>query len=328
MTNVLTFIEKNAIKIVLTATLILGVFLGCLYVSTIKRDVCKLGKMLVDVAELQSYTIDQLRDAQSNADATKVTTFKALMIIIEQLEDIAKTQQYIIDQNRDKNASSSKSFKNSGKPTYEEIRSHSVWIEGCSGGKNHDDKLAFPLDEENGMCWGGTGTIIKVTETETYIMTNAHVTGKGQENVKLYVENDATHKLVKAEIVAQHTTVDVAVIKIAAQLPGKKAIPGIATARIQDPVYVVGNPLGVRDVYSEGVVAGYEGVDLLLQMPCIYGNSGSGVFNSSGKLVGVVYALEGYSGFMGIPEVRITHSLVVDSVSIKAFLKDLGLYND
>jgi S1-C subfamily serine protease len=325
MTNLFVYIEKNAIKIVLTAILILGVFLGCLYVSTIKGEIYNLGKNLKDVATTQAYVIDQLRDAQDKTEATTVVTFQALSIIIEQLVDIAKTQQYIIDQNRDKVNGQSVNQKVTNKPTYEEIRSHSVWIEGCSGGADHDDELSFPVGEDGG-CWGGTGVIIKTTSTETYIMTNGHVTGKGQENVKLYVENDATHKLVKAEIVAQHSTVDAAVIKINALLPNKKAIPGIATAHIQDPVYVVGNPLAVRDVYSEGVVAGYEETSMLLQMPCIYGNSGSGVFDQNGKLVGLVYALEQYSGFMGIPEARITHSLVVDSVSIKAFLKDLGLY--
>ena len=325
MTKFLDYIDRNAIKIVLTATLILGIFLGCLYVSTIKSEVCNLGKNLKDVATTQAYVIDQLRDAQDKADATTIVTFKALSIIIEQLVDITKTQSYIIDQLRDKATNSSKFFKNGGKPTYEEIRSHSVWIEGCSGGKDHDNEVSFPVGEEGG-CWGGTGVVIKTTNDSTYILTNNHVSGKDQPDVKLYVENDKTHKLVKAEIIAQHSTVDAAVIKITALLPDKKVITGIATAHIQDAVYVVGNPLGVRDVYAEGVVAGYEGVDLLLQMPCIYGNSGSGVFNSNGKLVGLVYALEGYSGFMGIPEVRITHSLVVDSVSIRTFLKDLGLY--
>jgi hypothetical protein len=63
-------------------------------------------------------------------------------------------------------------------------------------------------------------------------------------------------------------------------------------------------------------------------MPCIYGNSGSGVYNSKGELVGLVYALEVYPGFMGIPEVRITHSLIVDGVFIKSFLTDLGLYSE
>jgi len=314
MTKFLDYLDRNAIKIALTSILILGVFLGCLYVSTIKSDVARLSTKIVALFLEQS----------DNQEEVNQLTFQGLLLIIEQLEDVAKTQQYIIDQNRDK-VEKETGNKSTTKPTYEEIRSHSVWIEGCSGGADHEDEVSFPVGEEGG-CWGGTGVVIKTGYNETYILTNNHVSGKGEKDVKLYVENDKTHKLVKAVIVAQHKTVDAAVIKIYTTLPGKKAITGIATANVQDPVYVVGNPLGVRDVYSEGVVAGYEDTSMLLQMPCIYGNSGSGVFNQEGKLVGLVFALEMYHGFLGIPEARITHSLVVDSVSIRTFLKDLGLY--
>ena len=314
MNKFFDYLDRNAIKIVLTATLILGVFLGGLYISTIKSDVARLSTKMVAL-------FGEQKDSQ---DATTMITFKGLLLIIEQLEDLAKSQQYIIDQNRDK-VEKETGKKSTTKPTYEEIRSHSVWIEGCAGGADHDDEVSFPVGEEGG-CWGGTGVVIKTGYNEIYILTNNHVSGKGEKDVKLYVENDKTHRLVKAEIVAQHRTVDAAVIKIYASLPGKKAITGIATANVQDDVYVVGNPLGVRDVYSEGVVAGYEDTSMLIQMPCIYGNSGSGVFNRDGKLVGLVFALEMYHGFLGIPEARITHSLVVDSVSIRTFLKDLGLY--
>jgi S1-C subfamily serine protease len=314
MTKFLDYLDRNAIKIALISILILGVFIGCLYVSTIKSDVARLSTKIVALFLEQS----------ENQKETTDLTFQGLLLIIEQLEDVAKTQQYIIDQNRDR-VEKETGKKSTTKPTYEEIRSHSVWIEGCSGGADHDDELSFPIGD-NGACWGGTGVVIKTGYNETYILTNNHVSGKGEQDVKIYVENDKTHKLVKAVIVAQHKTVDAAVIKIYATLPGKKAISGIATANVQDPVYVVGNPLGVRDVYSEGVVAGYEDTSMLLQMPCIYGNSGSGVFDQNGKLVGLVYALETYPGWMGIPEARITHSLVVDSISIRTFLKDLGLY--
>jgi S1-C subfamily serine protease len=325
MKKILDYIEQNANKIIFTAILILVMFFVGLFISHLNNEVQNIKRGIVVLANSQTYLIDQNRDAQDKSDVITTITFKALEIIIEQIEDLAKTQQYIIDQNREKIEKETTILNKIEKPTYEEIRSHSVWIEGCSGGKDHDNEVSFPVGE-NGMCWGGTGVVIKVTDTDTYILTNNHVTGKGQKDVKLYVENDKIHKLVKAEIIAQHSTVDAAVIKIKSELPNKKAIPGIATAQIQDPVYVVGNPLAIRDVYTEGIVAGYEGVSMLIQMPCIYGNSGSGVFNQRGQLVGLVFALEMYHGFMGIPEARITHSLVVDSVSIRTFLKDLGLY--
>jgi len=313
MTKILEWLETNAIRIIVTTIVIGLVLCGAMYVNAIRNDISNLTKQISLNAQVEESRFD--------------LSLKVYELILTDLESIITYNQFIIDQNR-ANAQDKKEqhvTQKSTKPSYEEIRSHSVWIEGCSGDKNRDDKVNFPIGED-GMCWGGTGVVLKITDTETYFLTNNHVTGKGEKDVKLYIKNDKTRKLIKAEIVAQHPNVDVAVIKIKGVLPNKVAIPGISTAHIQDPVYVVGNPLGVRDVYSEGVVAGYEDISMLIQMPCIYGNSGSGVFDQNGKLVGLVYALEGYSGFLGIPEVRITHSLVVDSISIQVFLKDLGLY--
>jgi len=210
------------------------------------------------------------------------------------------------------------------KPTYAELKSHSVFIVGCSGDVDVPEKLSnFPIGKEGG-CWAGTGVIIKETNKETYILTNNHITGKGKDDVILFVENG--DKKVQARIIKQHQFVDIAVISVPIKLDEKEEIKKIAVVNIQDPVYLVGNPLRVKNVYSEGVVAGYEGVSMLLQMPCIYGSSGSGVFDKYGNLVGIVFALEVYPGFMGIPTARITHSLIVDSTSIRMFLKDLKLY--
>jgi hypothetical protein len=117
-------------------------------------------------------------------------------------------------------------------------------------------------------------------------------------------------------------------LKVNDKLVHKSAIKGIAEAEIQDPVYIVGNPLSVKFTYTEGVVANFEGIDILIQAPCIYGNSGSAVVNANGELVGLVYALEIYPGFMGIPTARITHTLAVDIRTIKGFLENLGLYNE
>lgn len=312
-----TTIEQNAIKIVLIVIFAWGLFFGGIYVKN----------TVTEIRTLQSQMAESLLEQLDMNTEVASLTFDSLIQIITQLEEVVKNQNYIIDQNRDKIANEEIIKQDLKKPSYEEIKSHSVWIEGCSNNSNRDDEVSYPVNDSS-SCWGGTGVVIKIKNNETYILTNNHVSGKGEKNVKLYVKNDVTDKLIKAEIVAQHTTVDAAVIKIATVLPNKKVIPGIASTQIQDPVYVVGNPLGVRDIYTEGIVAGYEGIDLLIQMPCIYGNSGSGVFNKDGKLVGLVYALEVYPGFMGIPEARITHSLVVDNLSIKMFLKDLGLYNE
>jgi hypothetical protein len=212
------------------------------------------------------------------------------------------------------------------KPSYEDLKSHTVFIIGCSGDIDVSEKLSnFPIGDD-GTCWSGTGVVVKITDDETYLLSNNHVFGKGTDNPIIYVENGESK--VQLELVAYHQYADVAVMKMKGKLEGKTALTKISSVNIQDEVFVVGHPLGVKYVYTTGYMAGYEGISMLLQLPCIYGSSGSGIWDKDGNLVGLVFALETYRGFAGIPEARITHTLAVDSITIKFFLKDLGLYND
>lgn len=81
------------------------------------------------------------------------------------------------------------------------------------------------------------------------------------------------------------------------------AIPGHDIAKIAssvpnrgDGVHIVGHVTGLFWTYIEGVVAGYRsdlymekgGPFLQLSAPVYFGNSGGGVFNNDGELVGIV----------------------------------------
>lgn len=211
------------------------------------------------------------------------------------------------------------------KPSYESLKAHTVIIYGCTGDVDASEKLVFPLGEDSG-CWEGTGVVVKITDKETYVLTNNHVAGKGTEEPILFVKNE--EQKIHATIVKYHRYVDMAIIKIPKKIKDKVAINKISIPEIQEAVYIVGNPLGNNYVYTEGIMAGYVGISYLFQAPCIYGNSGSGIFNANGDLVGLVYALQAYPGWMSIPEAQITYSIAVDSLSIEFFLKDLGLYNE
>lgn len=52
-----------------------------------------------------------------------------------------------------------------------------------------------------------------------------------------------------------------------------------------------GNPLGVQDVYREGYVAAVKGDQLIIDATICKGDSGSGLFNRYGEVVGVVSAM-------------------------------------
>lgn len=314
MTKFGEWIEKNGIKILVTMIIVCAFFLQIVYMSGIKNDISILQKRITTEFTTTNATQDMKFELSLQIYST----------ILETLENILDLNQFIIDQNRareqkvieDKKTEETKKIK----PTYEELKAHTVYIIGCSEKDSEKNNLTYPLATDK-SCWSGTGVIIKITDTETFILTNNHVAGKNVKSVKLYVEN----KTIPAEVVKYHNYVDLAVIKITDKLKDKVAIPGVASVNIQDPVYVVGNPLSVKNVYSEGVMGGYEGISMLIQVPCIYGSSGSGVWDKDGNLVGLVYALEIYPGFLGIPTARITHSLVVDGISIKTFLEDLRL---
>jgi S1-C subfamily serine protease len=310
----------NVTKIILTLMIVLSLFLNIVYMQDINKHLIIFNSKI----NLQLVTLQETQNKSFNLLA------KALVIIMEEVIEIEKSNQYIIDQNREKLNQTSKVIQEnatSQKPSYEELKAHTVFIVGCSNKKLDKNQLTYSIDDE-GMCWAGTGVVVKITDTETYILTNNHVAGKTQKNVTLYVQ-DNNRKFKEAQVVKYHSFVDCAVIKIKQKLEEKTAITKISYGKISESVYIVGHPLGNKYIYTEGVVAGFKDFSLFLQAPCIYGNSGSGVFNSKGELIGLVYALQSYPGLFGIiPRPQITHALAVDSISIKTFLEELGLYND
>ena len=191
-------------------------------------------------------------------------------------------------------------------PSYNYLKSVTVYIRGTSLNKG----------------WAGTGIIVKSRTFNTYILTNAHIVGKGRENVTLYIEDGYKTKL--ATVVKIHDKLDLALIKINERLKGKQPIRGISIrTKPQDKVYLVGHHLGRKYVYGEGVFAGYEGANDIIQIPVLFGNSGSGVFDKNGKLVSLIFAINQ----IGLVDVDCAHGLGIDSLNIWLFLKTAGVYN-
>ena len=191
-------------------------------------------------------------------------------------------------------------------PSYEYLKSITVFLTG-------EEVIA-----ERMRRWAGTGTVVKVDENYTYILTNKHVVGGGREGATIYVDND--HKKIETEIIAVHPMLDLAVVRVEGKLKDKQVVKGFSTAYPQDKLYLVGHHLGRPFIYGEGVFAGYDGMYDLIQVPVLFGNSGTGVCNKDGKLIGVVFAINKV-GF-GVDG---SHGLVIDAVHIKLFLDRLGL---
>lgn len=207
------------------------------------------------------------------------------------------------------------------KPSYDYLSSVTVEIYGVATDVSEESDIRYIIEGENLNCarWMGTGVIIKESEMYTYILTNAHVAGKGQIDVKLGVQNGDS--VTEAKIIKYSEDVDLAVISVKGHIKDKRAILGYSNINPQDKVYLVGHHLGRRYLYGEGVCAGYDGDSLVIQIPTLFGDSGSGIFNQDGLLVGVVFAAS-VTPMGRFPVVDTSHGLAVKIENVRKFIDE------
>ncbi len=148
--------------------------------------------------------------------------------------------------------------------------------------------------EEDGL---GSGVIVS---PDGYILTNNHVV-EGADELKVALSDD---REVIAKVIGTDPKTDIAVIKIDA-----RNLPAITLAdsdktRVGDLVFALGNPLGVGQTVTMGIVSakgrsklglleqvgGYESfiqTDASINM----GNSGGALIDAKGRLVGINSAI-------------------------------------
>jgi len=165
----------------------------------------------------------------------------------------------------------------------------------------------------------GTGVIVKQDYFNTYILTNKHVCNEKHQNsctIEIF-KHDNIVSIPLTFIKQAKNGVDMALWKTSAILPNKQAIKGLHKAYPQDKVYSVGNYLGFPYIYTEGTFAGYEGKSSVVNLPCVYGCSGSPVFDKEGCLIGLVYAVNK----IGQYQVDTTKSIIVPYEELRLFLR-------
>ena len=133
----------------------------------------------------------------------------------------------------------------------------------------------------------GSGVIISA---DGYIVTNNHVVDGADELTVTLNDN----KEYSARIIGADATTDLALIKIDA-----KQLPAIAIANSDDVkvgewVLAVGNPLGLNNTVTAGIVSAKarsmgQGVSSMIQTDAAInqGNSGGALVNTRGELIGI-----------------------------------------
>jgi serine protease Do len=148
------------------------------------------------------------------------------------------------------------------------------------------------------MMAAGTGFIF---DPDGYIATNNHVVeDAGQVTVTLYDRRE-----LPAKVIGTDPDTDLAVLKVDAGKP----LPYVEFAdsdkvRVGDPVIAIGNPFGLGDSVTAGIVSAEHRVigagrfDDFMQIdaPINHGNSGGPTFDLEGKVIGVNAAIGSPTG--------------------------------
>ena len=151
----------------------------------------------------------------------------------------------------------------------------------------------------------GAGSGVIVSE-DGYILTNAHVV-EGATTIQVTTSDGTDYQ---AKLVGSDTQSDVAVIKIEAQGLAAATIGTSENLVVGEPVVAIGNPLGelggsvtdgIISAVTRSVTIDSNTMNVIQTNAAISpGNSGGGLFNANGELIGIVNAKSASENAEGI----------------------------
>ncbi len=156
-------------------------------------------------------------------------------------------------------------------------------LAGCASGPSHDAlrKTALRLDFENGLC---SGTAVGPHR----LWTAKHCLDGGGKLVK-----------VNGQPVTQVSVVELSRDRVSVLIRGQtfKHIAEIGPPPVQGQrIRWFGTPGGNEDVYREGYIARVRGGETVIVAPVCAGDSGSGLLDDRGRVVGIVSAMTSAHG--------------------------------
>lgn len=172
----------------------------------------------------------------------------------------------------------------------------------------YDSVVAIDAYMNNQHYGSGSGVLFGYDEKFSYIATCHHVI-EGCQGFKVILSNDETYE---AKLVGGDAESDIAVLSIEETgLTYASWFENTETLRLGSSVICIGNPLGtLPGSVSTGVVSynnrviqvdSYHTMKLIQTDVAINsGNSGGGLFNSAGALIGIVNAKYSSSGIEGL----------------------------
>lgn len=180
----------------------------------------------------------------------------------------------------------------------------------------------------------GSGVIIS---DDGYIITNYHVI-EGAENITVTLRDGTTSY--KAEVIGSDEDNDIALLKIDAKGLSAATMGNSSDLAVGDYVVAIGNPLGqLGGTVTDGIISALarqvtvEGKSMTLlqhNAQISPGNSGGGLFNANGELIGIVNAKDSATEVEGIAfAIPVNNVLdIIDDLKTYGYVKgkvDLGM---
>lgn len=145
-------------------------------------------------------------------------------------------------------------------------------------------------------------------------ISNYHVfksTIKGSEEIKLF--DGEVCKI--DQIILVNTSEDYIVFKIKSDRRVSFLSGSDVTPKIGDDVFAIGNPMGLDNTLSKGIVSGYRKGGLLIQTTAeiTHGSSGGPLLNMQGEVVGITTS--------GIGEANLNFAINISRINLNKIIK-------
>ena len=140
--------------------------------------------------------------------------------------------------------------------------------------------------------FGGAGSGVIVDADDGYILTNHHVVADA-DGIEVTLSDG---RMLDAEIVGSDERTDIAVLKVEPENLTEMPIGDSARVRVGDFVIAIGNPYGLDNTVTSGIVSALGrtginrgGVESFIQTDASInpGNSGGALVNMDGELIGI-----------------------------------------
>lgn len=144
----------------------------------------------------------------------------------------------------------------------------------------------------------GSGSGVIYT-TDGYIITNYHVVGKNTETITVVLYDGTKYE---GKYVCGDESADISVIKIDKNDCSAAKLGDSTALKLGEQVLAIGNPLGYGITLSDGIISALsrtvtiENTTMILMQTTAAinsGNSGGGLFNMKGELIGITNAKVG-----------------------------------